>query len=151
MSNIATKIAIYSLLINLAAGIMLIAIVDVNGTPVFNKNHQMGVDYDTGGTQTNAFTGEMGQSIKPGGELEDQGNQIYRILDTISLGFVARFVDTLGTMMYGFVKILRSLFAPFMSVAVEFAIFGALNTLLTIAYILAAIKLFTGKDLIEGT
>lgn len=151
MSNIATKIAIYSLLINIAAGIMLIAVIDINGNTIFDKNDLMGVDYDLDGKQTSQFTGEMGETIKPGGELEDQGDQIYRILDTISLGFVARFIDILKTMMYGFVIILRSLFAPFMTTAVETIIFGALNTILTIAYVLAAVKLFTGKDIIEGT
>lgn len=151
MSNIVTKIAIYSLLLNLAAGIMLVAIIDVNGNTIFDKKDQMGVSYDTDGKQIGEFEDSMEETLKPGGELEDQGDQIYRVLDTISLGFVARFVDTLKTMMYGFIIILRGIFAPFMTTAAESIIFGTLNTLLTVSYILAAIKLFTGKDLIEGT
>lgn len=150
MSNIVTKIAIYSLLLNLAAGIMLVAIIDVNGNTIFDKEDQMGVSYDTDGKQIGEFEDSMEETLKPGGELEDQGDQIYRVLDTISLGFVARFVDTLKTMMYGFIIILRSIFEPFMTAAAASIIFGALNTLLTVSYILAAIKLFTGKDLIEG-
>lgn len=150
MSNIVTKIAMYSLLMNLAAGIMLIGIIDVNGNPVFSKEDTMGANYDLQGIQTNKFTDDMEQSIKPGGELEDQGDQIYRVLDTLSLGFVARFIETLQTLMFGFVIMLRSIFGQHLAPALEIVFFGALNTILTIAYILAAIKLFTGKDLIEG-
>lgn len=150
MSNIVTKIAMYGLLINLAAGIMLIGIIDVNGNRIFTKEDTMGANYDIEGVQTNKFTDDMEQSIKPGGELEDQGDQIYRVLDTLSLGFVARFVDTLQTLMFGFVTLLRTIFEPHLAPALSTVFFGAINTILTIAYILAAIKLFTGKDLIEG-
>jgi hypothetical protein len=150
MSNIITKMAMFSLLLNLAAGIMLVAIVDVHGVSVFNQQHTSGLTFDDQ-TMVSNFTASMEREITPGGSVDDRGNQIYRILDTLGLGFVFRFIEALKYFMFGFVIMLRNLFGPYLSTVVSNLVFGALNTLISISYILAAIKLFTGKDFIEGT
>lgn len=150
MSNMITKMAMLSLFVNLAAGIMLIAIVDVNGVSVFNQQHTSGLTFDNQ-TMINQFTSDMEKEITPGGSVDDRGNQVYRILDTLSLGFVYRFVESLKNLMFGFPIMLRNLFGAYLGTSTSNLIFGTLNILISIAYILAAIKLFTGKDLIEGT
>ena len=163
MSNILTQIVLYSILINLVAGVMLIAIVDINGDRVFDNTATGGYAFGDE-TYGDEFKTELEQTIKPAGAIEDKGDQIYRVLDVMSLGFVYRFFSMVDKFMFGIINIMDNIVGQYLDAGVRTILFGndlsgdqkvgspgIFKSILTIAYILMGIKLFTGKDTIEGT
>jgi len=139
--NIVFKIMIYSVVLNFAVGIMGLAI------PAFvEEGNAGGLVYDE--TFAEGFT-VMEDSVNPDSGLEDRGNQIYRLLDSINLGFIARFISIIPDLMYGAINLFQSIFGGFMEPALSNLIFGTLKVLITIGYILGGLFLWTGRKLNE--
>jgi len=138
------KLMVFSILLNFATGIMMQAIVDTNGNPVFNPSHRAGLpEYDS--TYADGFTTNMNGSIRPSGTMEDQGNLIYRVLDMFNLGLIKTFIQTVDNYMFGFVNMMEGLLGG--SMPASALIFGILKTMVSIGYMLGAFVLWTGKDL----
>jgi len=151
MKNIIFSIMVFSMLLNIGTGLVSIAI------PTFNN------DPSTQGTLTyddeyqNTFDG-LKTNVTPAGVLEDEGNSIYRVLDTLNLGFIQKFINTITQYTHGFIVFLDQSFGSYLDPAVYSFLFGkvggvpvgALYDILTIGYIFGAWWLWTGKDLSES-
>jgi len=134
------KVIGFSILLNFAVGLMLIAL------PVFDVSSTGGLQYDA--TYEEDFNDEMSSAIRPSGELEDQGDSIYRVLDTLNLGFIAKFLKMVDTYMFGFLNMLYAVFGPALG-DIGIPVFSILKTILVVLYVFAALQLWTGKDLNE--
>ena len=137
--NMIFKLMIFSIVLNFAVGIMTVAI------PEFADNgYTGGLVYDEDYAQ--GFT-TMEDTINAEGVLEDKGNAIYRLLDSINLGFIARFISTVDDFMFGLVNMLESIFAGAMEPALRNTLFFVLKTAITIGYIAGGFFLWTGRKL----
>lgn len=146
MSNIAFKLMLWSIILNLATGIMIVAIVDIDGNRVFDSPEMLGgLSYNE--SQAVGFTGQLNQSITPDGAVEDRGNAIYRVLDTLNLGFVERFLNAVDTYMFGFLNVLDRMIISKLAPEIASFLLGLLKSLLTIAYMVGAWVMWTGKDI----
>lgn len=144
--NVIFKLMLFSIVLNLATGIMITTIVDSNGDQIFDKGeYRAGLDYNH--SKSDAFTGNLNQSITPDGAVEDRGNAIYRVLDTLNLGFVERFLNAVDNYMYGFLNILNDIIISKMAPDIAIFLNGLFKTLLTIGYIVGAWVMWTGKDI----
>lgn len=162
-TNMIAKLVIYTILLNLSAGILMQAIVtnDATPQPVFDSTSQGGYEF-SGEEYGTRFQNELEESIQPAGSLDDKGDQIYRVLDMMSLGFIYRFVNVIDTYMFGFVNIIDSVLGKHLADDVRGDLFGnpkndlnpfnngVFKTVITISYILMGISLFTGKDVVEA-
>lgn len=144
--NLAFKLMLWSILLNLATGIMIVAIVDVDGNRVFDMPEMRGgLTYNE--SHSTGFTSDLSESITPDGAVEDRGNAIYRVLDTLNLGFVERFLNAVDTYMFGFLNVLDRLIISKMAPDVANFLLPIFKTLLTIAYMIGAWVMWTGKDI----
>jgi hypothetical protein len=149
------KLVLFSLLLNIATGIMSVAIIDSNGNNVF-QSQDMGrlPQYDSQST-TSTFT-NFNSSVDPAGIAEDKGNIVFRLLDLISLGFIGKIITLLDTYLYGFINLANSMFGSFMAPALHDLLFGSyyfpmgiLKIIITIGYILGVFELWTNKTIID--
>lgn len=137
--NIIFKIMIFSIVLNFAVGIMNVALPDINDSGLAG-----GLVYDE--DYASGFT-VMEDSINAEGGLEDKGNSIYRLLDSINLGFIARFISMVPEYMFGVIIMLQSIFGGAMEPELSNVVFGGLKILITIGYIAGGIFLWTGRKL----
>lgn len=144
--NAVFKIMVFSILVNLAVGIMLNTIIDKNGNNVFDISNTGGLIYNA--EYGDEFNAEMNSTVNPSGVLEDKGNAIYRVLDTLNLGFIAKFLEAVDKYMFGFINMLRAMFGGALGDNSNF-IFGGLKSVISIGYMLGAWYLWTGKSLDE--
>jgi len=157
MGNVVAKIVMFSILLNLAAAITMTAVVDIDGNKVFDRTATAGFSTDDADEYGDTFQTELEKSIQPAGSLDDKGDQIYRVLDMMSLGFIYRFVNVVDEYMFGFVNMLDNIIGPSLDDDVRSIIFGAegnfgaFKIMITISYILMGIYLFTGKDVVENS
>ena len=150
MTNIVFKVIAYMFLFNISVGIMMSAL-----PTVFTGPNTFGLTYDE--NQASTFNSSMQQIITPSGELEDAGNQVYRLLDLTIIGFIERTVSTLKHYLFGFITMLDRLLGQFMIYdnpgLYTFLFgkgFGALYIITGIAYIFGVLSLWTGKELTKG-
>jgi len=138
-------------MLNFAIGIMMTAIVDADGNSIFTpeSGRMGGTNYNE--TYQNTFKIEMEKGIDPSGVLENQGNAIYRVLDMMNIGFIARILETIKQYIFGFIKLLDNVVGGYLSSSVRTLLFnwpfGILYILMTIGYIYGAWVLWTDKDL----
>lgn len=160
--NKIVMMAMFSVILNLVGGLITTVIVDIDGNQLFTSNDENEEILKGEGYSDDLVSG-MEDSIKPSGSIDDKGDQIYRVLDTIKLGFVYKFVETINDYMFGFVDIIDSILGDYLLPEVRGFLFGdsnddnlipnktgAVKVAISILYIFASIKLFTGKDLVEN-
>lgn len=161
MANMAVKIALFSILLNLMSGILITGVVnsniDTNGTisHVFDAPSTTGMSYDANYGRNITIINELQDPINPSGtSVEDAGDRIYRLLDSISLGFIFRFITSIKTYMFGFVMILGNTIGPFLEPSLRNMLFGTesgyqglFHFIVVMAYIIAGISMFTGKNI----
>jgi len=163
MANILASMVIFFILVNLSAGVLMVAIIDIDGNPVFDETSQGGYAFNDDNPEQ-IFINELEQTIQPAGSLEDKGDQIYRVLDMMSLGFIYKFVQTIDDYMYGVINIFDNILGQYLEPKTRVILFGNDNNndlvinkfgvfkiLITMLYILYGITLFTGKDVVQGT
>ena len=152
--RLAFKWIIFSMLcVNVAIGAMYIAIPEMKNVVQLQAN----LNYIA---QDSEWVTGLNTSVNPSGVLEDRGNAIYRLLDSINLGFIARFLDLLQTGMFGFENLLSGIFegqlrgsdvamANFWFGNPDGLDFGILKGITVILYGITAISFWTGKDMDE--
>ncbi len=156
--NLAFKIMAFSLLLNISIGMMNIAIVDSNpetkGCPIFTQSSDVRC-YDpvkTGGlTQqsglnANIFIGDMNQTKTPQSTADNKGDQVYRVLDLMNLGFIDSILKTIKQFMFGLVVFLEQIFGDYLDPAVNTFVFNSLYTIMTFVYIIGSLSLWTGRN-----
>ena len=158
-NNMVAKLVIFTILLNLAAGLLMVAVVDVKGKPVFDRTATGGVAFDSE-IYGESFQTELEESIQPAGSIDDKGDQVYRVLDMMSLGFINRFMDVVDTYMFGIVTIMDNMLGEHLEEKTRIKLFGhghdsergfgIFKIIISISYILMGISLFTGKDVVEN-
>ncbi len=138
--NIILKVAIFSIMMNFAVGIMGVAL------DTFSLEDQGGLSYVN--NDTNEMINTMGGDFDPLTQLEDESDS-YRLMDKVSIGATSKFILGLDTYMFGFVKMLSNLFGSYMEEDLRVMLFGTLRVIITILYIIGAIMLWTGKSSIK--
>lgn len=155
MTQLASRLAIFSILVNIAIMFTAMFVTNIDGTQIFtpeNRGGVIGQDVDVYG---DSFLSDLQQDIQPLGGVESSENLIYRIMDLMSLGFIYKFFKAIDSFLYGFVNLLSNFFGHYMAPNVRFFLFGdtiqfgALKFIISISYILYGIKLFTGKEVVE--
>ena len=139
------KLMALSIMLNFAVGIMLTAIVDAEGNPVFNPGNTFGMTYEE--DYASDFESGMNSTVTPQGGLQNTGDANYRVLDMMSIGFIGRFIASIDKYMFGFVQVLEGMIGGTMIPRLRIMIFGALRVLITIGYIMGAFWLWANKDL----
>jgi hypothetical protein len=142
------RLIFFNIFLNIGVGIMLITV------PAFRY-------YESGGFQlgniqyytnsTTQFVDAMNGSVAPGGSLQNQGDTIYRVLDMINLGFVAKFLNIMKYGLFGFWELLEGMLGGMMSTDQRLLIFGTLKGITTIGYALGAFWMWTGRSFSGGT
>jgi hypothetical protein len=145
--NLPFKLMIFSLCLNISAGLMY------NMFPFFTDHANLngGITYNE--TYANSYIEQMNSTINPGGVMEDKGNLIYRVLDMINIGYIYKFLTSVYQYLFGFVYVLQGLFGNLLLAnggqAVYYIVFGALHSFILISYVLGAWRLWTGKDIVN--
>jgi len=135
----------FSIMLNFAIGIMIAAI------PIFDTDPSTrgGLNYNAEGATE--FTGEMEKTVTPGGELTDAGNEIYRVLDMLNIGFIQRIINAVKQYAFGFIKLLDVMLGGYLEPGLYQLLFGwpigILYNIMLFGYIIGAWALWTGKDL----
>ena len=124
MGNVVAKIVMFSILLNIAAAITMTAVVDIDGNKVFDRTATSGFSEDSAGEYGDTFQTELEKSIQPAGSLDDKGDQIYRVLDMMSLGFIYRFVNVVDEYMFGFINMLDNIIGPSLDDSTHAILFG---------------------------
>lgn len=161
-SNTVVSIMIVTILINVLSGVLMVGVVDSEGNRVFDRadsplKKQKDVD-----NYSEDFEGELQDTVKPAGSVEDKGDQTYRIMQAISLGFIYKFVNIMDTYMYGIVEVFDAMFSDTMNDDLRVLLFGdedpatdkninfgILKLVISIGYVLLGIKLLTGTDVLS--
>lgn len=141
------KIMTFGIVLNLVCGsFMLLFFPDVENNKAIQGDLS---DQDAINAAFADFEGDMFSNISASGNLEDKGDSVYRVLDMFNLGLIWTLVSNVVTFMYGFIKLLYSIFGNSInqySVALCNSIFGLLYSIVTISYAYGAIYLFTGRQ-----
>lgn len=152
-NSLILKLIIFTLLLNVATGLVTVGITDINGTRVFNKNSgsnssQILAPYDP--SYMYNFSTNMNMSVAPP---NSQSSNSWRILDMINLGFMIKFFNAFqSSIAYGFPNMLEAIFGPALLknnpdlYSMLFAQpFGLFYLLITIIYGIGLFLLITGR------
>jgi len=158
------KLILFTLVLNIAVGIMSVAITDTAGNQVFQSQDMASVpQYDPNGAQqitgtyqsANGTYSQEAFTVNPGGLADTSGNIVFRLLDLIGLGFIKEILTAIDTYLFGFVNFMYNLFGQYMNPALRDLLFptyytpGILKTLIMIGYSFAAFELWTNKTLVD--
>lgn len=135
--KVVFKILVFSILINLATGIMLAVL------PVFNTNPEYRGNLQFDSSYNNNFISSINGTISATGTLEGNANWFESLLDKIGLGIFNKWLNVLNQYMFGLLVVLENLFGGL----IDSSIFVMLKTLVTIGYVGGAFYLFTGKTI----
>jgi len=136
---------------------MMVAITDVEGCPVFGESTDSRCyqpDRMAGLTSDNdiyqGFFSDMNQTVTPDSSLANKGDDVYRVLDLMNLGFIQRILDAIKNYMYGFVKLLDEIIGSYLNDATHTLLFGKpfgfVYSTMTFIYIITALSLWTGRN-----
>jgi len=160
------KLILFTLVLNIATGIMSVAIVDANGNPVFSSQDMARVpSFDVNGASalTGTYTVVNGtthysqedQTVSPGATADTSGNIVFRLLDLVGLGFNNKLLLAIDHYLFGFVILIQDMFSQYMTPALNTILFpyglspGLLRTVIMIGYVLAAFELWTNKTIVD--
>ena len=147
--KIIFKIMAFSIMLNIAIGMMMTMFPLVFGGSL---NPNVGkLYYENGSIDT--INNGMRQPISPNGLLEDKGNNIYRVLDMIGIGYISKILQYVDKYTFGFVNLLKAMFYDYLDIGMARFLFGPpvglLKTLMIFGYIIGGIFMWTGKSLDE--
>lgn len=145
--NVIFKLLIFSVSVNFAAGIMLLALPEV----VENDANTGGLVYIQ--NYTEEFTLEMNKTINPDNQIEDTSDLLDRIIDKLTLGIWEKLLNLLNKYMYGVITILGQVFGNSLEPELKTLLFGDENSFgvfktgINIMYIFGGIYLWTSRKL----
>ena len=132
------KLMMFSILLNLSVGLMITAL------PIFEENpeYRGGLGYDEAGLID--FSNSLNGTINPTGDLEDSSNAFDRLLDKLNIGIISKILRVIDKYMFGFINILQGVLNLDTSIVYFF------KAMISIGYVMAAIWLWTGKNIGRG-
>jgi hypothetical protein len=139
MKGLVLSIALFSILINFSVAIMIDVI------PAFaGMDERVGLSDVDGIEEDDTILDEFGEPVNAYQTATDTLSLDRNTLfDRVGLGAVTNLLNFLNKYVFGFVEILRALFGGIVSPI----LFTGLKTIIGLIYALAAIELFTGKEL----
>ena len=152
--SVASKafyLAVFFLFINAASAITMLVVEDADGNKFFNMNARQYDFEDSDGIviELNSTTRELSEAVRASGQLEDKGNQVYRVLDVMGLGFIMRLYDFVTLYMYGPVSMLEAIIGPMLEPDVKEVTFNTMRWAVFILYIVAFISIVANKKIAE--
>ena len=150
MSKIVFKAIAFMFIFNISVGIMMTALPNV-----FTQDKTSGLIYFQ--NQSGVFVDGMQHTITPTGELENAGDQVYRLLDLTIIGFLENALSIIRKYLYGFVQMLDIIFGG--AIATEnlplrnflfHPVYGVFYVMTTISYIYGVFYLWTSKNLTKS-
>lgn len=164
MNKTIFHIILFTIVLNVAAGIMTVLVIDANGTQIFGTPDKALIpQYDANGTQY--FETASAGTINPGASATDSGNLVFRLLDLIGLGFINKIISIVNHYMFGFINLLNSLFGTWLAgnQALYSLLFGVnwtigtgyipiaglLKSIMTLGYVTGAWELWTNKSITD--
>ena len=143
--NLFFKLVFFSIMLNFATGLMIDLI------PYLGNNPQYNPYLDAYNVDNQEFVTGMNGTISP---TPDQSNTFFRLIDSLNIGLIQKFLNTINNYMYGFLNFINALFKiQDMTVAQDgingAGIMATLKGALTVAYIAGAFWLWTGKNVTQ--
>lgn len=136
----AWKLMAFSILLNIAISILGVAF------PIFDpsEGHTFGLSQDKYGA-IDDFRGVEG-NVTPNGQLQQDSSLIDRVLDVTIVGWIQRIAGVVQTYLYGWVNLLQDIFGGLLGEPLSGQVFTLLKGALTLAYIIALVVIWTGRD-----
>ena len=159
MSNVAFKLVFFTFMLNIATGLVFATMPFLNDGSDLSMAMRGDLDYKS--EYADQLVTDMNGSLNPSGLAEDRGDEIYRVIDIIGLGFIQRAYNWLMDYLCGFVVLLESLtrgyFVGELAPLGEFLFHrtsggspvGALHLITVVMYVLAAFQLVSGRNLVQ--
>jgi len=134
------KIMLFSILLNVATGIMIQSI------PVFTDypEYRGGMIYNE--EYASDFTKQLNTSVNAQSDLEDRTSIVQMILDKVRLGWIKKLLNTIkiDIYMFGFINMLDQLLGSGLDTGMRVFLFGSFKTIISIGYVIGAIMLWMG-------
>jgi hypothetical protein len=144
MVNVAIKLMLRSIFINMSTGLVLMAV------PFYQENGlTTGMQYNV--NESNAFIFGLNGTISPGGEMQDKGNLFYRVLDLLNIGFIKKWANLVNTFLFGGLTLIYNIVAPLSGdIATLDKMFVIFKGAIIIFYGIAVFTMWTGRDPSQG-
>ena len=140
ITDIVIKLVVFSIILNFCTGLMMLIVPQFSLDP----STRSGMDYNAMDFEN--FSGTMDGSVNPQTDLQSSNTFLYRLLDSIGLGFIHKLFTTIDFYMYGFVNVLSSIFGTWLGPELTSFVFGWLKFLIFIGYVFLGLYLWTGKQ-----
>jgi len=137
--NFVFKIMVFSIMLNVSAGVVLLAI------PELGSTYNLGISSDINGSTD--FIDGMSTQFNPESQLQNKDDATIRYLDMLNIGIIFTFLKSIPTLMFGFVMFFDNLFGAMLGAGMRTLIVGFMYTFMGIAYIFGGIYLVTGREL----
>ena len=137
--NLLFKWVMFGIFISLGTGLTLLVMPDdyVSTCFVYDTTLQSQLDDNFGGV------------INPNNNVEDQSSSFIRLIDSLNLGVIGKIISGVNTFLYGILDYGKCLFGYYSLTGVAKATYDSVNGILqialSIAYIWAAVYMWTGR------
>lgn len=146
MTNAFFKLMFFSLMLNIATGVMAHAI------PVFDDDHvenRGGVIYNS--NQSKVFELGLETEINAASNVQQSASIVDRILDIVGLGFINVWIRNIQSYTNGFIILIDNFLGGFFPEELHDFLFGSSNNgilyvAMNIGYLVGAFMLFSGRD-----
>ena len=147
--KVVMRLIIFSIILNMATGILINQIVDSEGNKIFDGdiNSYRGAIPNYNPDALGQFETVDSDNLAPQSVLQSASDAFYQLLDKIGLGFISRFFTIVGKYLYGFPTYLQTLLSKYIDPATGNFIFDALVILINLAYTFAGIQIWSGRNL----
>ncbi len=137
MGNIAAKIAVFVLMINLAGAIMSAAIPSI--APPLAYNAEMNEN----------FIGGLNGTVESSADAADDSTRLDRLFDATGLSFVIKWTSTFIKSLTAFPSMLNEVFGEGMDEPFRTTFFYFFETAIYMVYFIGVVSLFIGSDVIK--
>ncbi len=139
MRALVMSLAIFSIMLNFSVAIMIDSVPGFEG-----MDERIGLDNkETEEYKDDKIYDQYGNPVESYPAEDTQNVNSDTLMDRVGLGAITNVMNVIDKYMFGFINVLRSLFGTMVAPVV----FSALKFLLSIAYGIALLELFTGKDI----
>lgn len=155
MKMAAFYFLLVSIMLNVSTGLVVIAF----NLAEYGYENVVPLSYDS--NDTTFFKEEMSESVNPTNDLEDTGDAFDRLLDKLGLGIISKFLNIVDRYMFGIVNFGDALVGKYLEPDTREFLFGKpgnnpgsfsqtgmLHVVILLSYIIGAIFLWTGKNVI---
>jgi len=142
MKELVFTILFFSIVLNFAVGTL------DELFPEFDVTQKGGMSYDPG--FQNDFDDTFNQSINPAGQVQKSDSFLNSLFDILGLGFITQIFNVVNQYAFGFINLLQNIFGSYLGDNLSGFLFGGIKAILSMAYVIAAFYIFTGRSLVEG-